>query len=375
MFGYLDGNASSTIRPEVSDGLCLSPGNPSSIHKFGQNKREILSKTIDSLTSYSSLSRNGKVIFTSGGTESCNLAVFCSRPRNVICSKIEHEAVIQAVNNISDSNEVTWISPGSDGIVRASDYLAALKDETDLVVLMGVNNETGAIQPVPEIAKSLRLAGYSGLIFSDMVQVVGKVPNLLQDSLKSGVNLVALSGHKTGALPGSGALLIEDHGVCRLLSPMQFGGNQQHSLRPGTENYLAIQSLGLTFDHLLQSEEQEFRKYTYLKELLLNSLEQIVLISPEKSSPGTVMARVPGIRADDLVVAMDLQGFAISAGSACASGKPSPSHVLLAQGYSDSEALEAIRVSFDWSITEKEILAFADSFNKVVTRFIQRRVA
>jgi len=221
----------------------------------------------------------------------------------------------------------------------------------------------GRFKPILDISREARKSGYVGVIVSDVTQAVGKSPIDLHELFSSGLNGVAISGHKLGALPGIGAVLLagSKYGVCFPFRSLIEGGLQQQGYRSGTENLAGIVSLGAVCGELSECAAQERKAVGVLRETLWTILRReippVVRLTPEaaNSLSNTLMIRIPGCRGDDLVVSLDLLGVAISRGSACNSGKQQSSHVLKAMGVADEEAKEVIRLSLDWDATQENI--------------------
>jgi cysteine desulfurase len=319
------------------------------------------------------------VFFTSGGTESCNSLIHgfisdCS-PQHIITTSIEHSAMLAPIALLEKRGwSVTHVAPQSNGVVSVGDILTALRDDTALIAVMAANNETGVVQPLLDIAQGVRRAGYIGVMVSDVTQAVGKSDLNLSELFESGVNGVALSGHKIGALPGVGAVVLAGSrfGVCFPFHSLIEGGQQQQGYRSGTENLHGIVTLGAVCSELSQTASEERARFAALREILWTTLRReippVERITPEGpfALSNTLMIRVPGCRGDDLVVALDLLDVAISRGSACNSGKQQGSHVLRAMGVSDDAAREFIRLSLDWDATEESVLLAASKISGAV---------
>ncbi len=282
-------------------------------------------------------------MFTSGGTEADNLAVFgvarrpTRSPRHVITSVIEHPAVLNACSQLErEGVEVTWLPAGSDGLIRLEDVRRALRPGTLLVSIMHANNETGVLQPVKEIAA---LAHKAGAIFHcDGVQVGGRLPVNVREL---GVDLYSISGHKFGGPKGVGALYVRK-GVD--LAALFHGGHHERDRRAGTENVAGAGALGkaaaLEFDWQQLAELRD-----RLECGILNRVPGTAVNGAENRVPNTSNIRFEGIGGEAMVIALDLRGYAVSSGSACSSGAVEPSHVLLAMGLTPAEARSSVRFS------------------------------
>jgi cysteine desulfurase len=285
-----------------------------------------------------------------------------------VTSSIEHAAVLGELNSLTGW-EVFKIDPESDGIVDPHRFVSAIDGRTALVILMAANNESGAIQPVAEIARELRVRGYSGPIFSDFTQAVGKSGLKLAELFQAGVSAVAISGHKVGALSGIGAVILSTEGSCFQFSPLLHGGEQEEGFRSGTENLIGALSLRAAMGELTEAEQNRLRSLRdKLWDRLQRSVAPVKKLTPEDSLCNTLLLQIEGCRGDDLVVALDLMGVNISQGSACSSGKQRVSHVVTAMGLSEKEAKEVVRISLDWSVDEKALTLGAERIEQAVAR-------
>lgn len=346
--------------------------NPSSIHSEGRRARALLRTARESLHSYLFKDRQetkAQIVFTSGGTEACNSMIegFLRGEDggHILVSSIEHPAVMKCVERLGESGFVfEKVGTEKNGVVLVEKFLEKLRPDTVLVSLMYANNESGIIQPVLELAKALRSKGYDGLIVSDTSQAISKSNVSLAELFLAGVDAVTVSGHKIGALPGVGALVINQELICRTYSPLIIGGGQEDKLRGGTEFVFGAHSLGLVAKDLLAQGETERLKRRELtrkfREALESCVEDLFILTPSFSTglalDNTLFIRFKACRADDLVVSLDVQGISTSVGSACSSGKQEVSMVALEMGLSKDEARESLRISFDWNVLEDEIL-------------------
>lgn len=375
---YWDANASSTLRPCVLEGIGeflnnYKVANPSSIHTEGRRARALLRSARENILKYLFSDRpetKASLIFTSGGTEACNSMIdgFLREEKegHLLISTIEHPAVMQCVSRYEEHGFlVEKVGTNNRGIVCVEDFLKKIRPDTRLVALMFANNESGAIQPVLELAKGLRKLGYDGVIVSDTTQAISKSGITLSELFLAGVDALTISGHKLGALTGIGALILNQELTCRSFSPLIIGGGQEGKLRGGTEFLLGAHSLGLVCKYLREfgAKERENRIELTKKfiELIQKNIPDISILSPNIESglciDNTLFLRFKGCRADDLVVALDVNGISTSVGSACSSGKQEVSTVALEMGLSKEEARECIRISFDWDIKESDIFA------------------
>ncbi|WP_206831253.1 cysteine desulfurase family protein [Alicyclobacillus fructus] len=348
---YFDYAATAPVREEVREriGEWLEIyGNPSSLHRLGMRAERALrharEQVLESLGA-----RDGQLVFTGGGTEANNLAIYgvarayANRGRHLVTTAIEHPAVREAMADLERQGfDVSYVHPDDRGDVSAEDVLRQVRDDTILVSVMHVNNETGAVLPVEAIAEGLK--GHPKAIFHvDGTQALGKIPVSLA---RSRIHLYAASGHKLGALKGVGALYV--HSSLRL-KPHVVGGGQEFGLRSGTENVLGALSFGEAAQHAVREMAADAEAESK-RELLKRGLKELgyVLVDPVRHSPYILCAALPGARGEILVHAFEEKGLYVSAGSACSSGKHGrePSRVLTAMRIKPDVALAAVR--FSW---------------------------
>ncbi|HWE53140.1 MAG TPA: cysteine desulfurase family protein [Bryobacteraceae bacterium] len=354
---YFDHNATTPVAPEVLRDLTATLaevcGNASSIHHFGQAAKQRMERARREVAARLGCDAR-EIVFTSGGTESDNLAIFgTARPlspgrRHVITSSIEHPAVLNACAQLErEGAEVTYLPVARNGRLDPADLSAALRPDTALVAIMHANNETGVIQPVREMADLTHAAG--AVFHCDGVQVGGRVPVSVREL---GVDLYSLSGHKFGAPKGIGALYVRKG---TSLAPILFGGHHERDRRAGTENVPGIAALGKA-----ASLEFDWNSIAPLRDRLergiLNRVPGARINGlADCRIPNTTNIRFEGIGGEAMVIALDLRGYAVSSGSACSSGAVEPSHVLLAMGLSPEEARSSIRFSLGPVNTEQEV--------------------
>jgi len=389
---YLDANALSSLRPaaqrvfeRVARGEIML-NNPSAVHGLGRNARAALSRARKQILQFllGDAVTDAQLYFTSGGTEGCNALIFgfvdeqnLART-HIVCSAIEHPALLEAVKQCEENGaQVDWVKPDQSGIISSKSIVEAIRPETQLVALMAANNETGALQPVLEVASKLRASGYRGALVSDISQAIAKTDLSVSELFVAGVDTVCMSGHKLGAPSGIGAVVFAPASLqterCLSFSPQLLGGPQESRFRAGTENLLGAIALGEVAAELRENLEQEIKSKAKLRNFFWASLSEqlsgIELLSPQKPSEclsNTLLVRFDGCRGDDLVVAFDLAGIATSTGSACASGKQGTSHVLLAMGRDLEAARQTIRFSLDWNIDEVTLAKAVRIITKVV---------
>jgi len=360
---YLDANATTPLLPEVFE--AMRPfylehfGNASSIHQHGQEARSAVDHARDSIARMLHC-RPAEVVFTSGGTESDNLALFgvLAPGDHMITSTIEHHAVLHAAHSLESRGvEVTYLPVTSQGIVEPMTLLAALKPNTKLVSIMYANNETGVIQPIDALAGIAHAGG--ALFHTDAVQTAGKLPlDVSPHGLLKDVDLLTISGHKIFAPKGTGVLYVRRSVK---LSPMFHGGSHERQRRAGTENVPGIVGLGKAVDVC-----GEWLKTDGAAKLaaLRDRLEAGILTTVHGTGVnGAGVPRVANttsiyfdhVEAEALLIALDLKGISVSGGSACQSGASEPSHVLTAMGLSPARARATLRFSLSKLTTEAEI--------------------
>ncbi len=362
---YLDYNATTPVEAEVLG--AMQPyfsgdfGNASSIHTFGQKARAAVETAREQVAALLG-ARPQEIIFTSGGTESDNHAIFgiaassstspASRP-HVITTLVEHEAVLNACQALEKRGvDVTYLSVDQDGLVDLEDLRRALRPETVLITIMHANNELGTVQPLEEIG---RIAKEADVYFhTDAVQSAGKIPvdvNQLQ------VDLLSLSGHKLYAPKGIGALYVRGGTRVRQLL---YGGHHQRGFRPGTENVAGIVGFGKAAEIARASLAHDARRLSALRDQLEHGLLHRVPHSRINAgraprTPNTTNLVFPGIEGEALLIALDLKGLACSTGAACSSGAVEPSHVLTAIGMPPEEARASLRFSLGRHTTQADI--------------------
>jgi cysteine desulfurase len=369
---YLDHNATTAVEPAVLDAMlpCFSSdfGNASSIHTFGQRARAAVETAREQVAALLN-ARPQEIVFTSGGTESDNHAIFGVaqallpalrgvegpvRPgTHIITTTIEHEAVLNACQALEKQDvAVTYLPVNCEGLINLDELRRSLRPETVLITVMHANNELGAIQPLAEIG---RIAAEADLYFhTDAVQSAGKIP---VDVKALQLDLLSISGHKFYAPKGIGALFIK--GGTRLRQ-LLYGGHHQRGFRPGTENVAGIVGLGKAAELARLSLDKDAARISHLRDTLEQGILARVPDSRVNSAnaprtPNTANLLFPGLEGEALVIALDLKGLACSTGAACSSGAVEPSHVLTAIGLPASEARASIRFSLGRHTTESEI--------------------
>ena len=356
---YLDNNATTPILPEVFEAMQAyfgeRFGNASSIHHHGQETRAAVERARESVAALLGC-RASEIVFTSGGTEGDNLAIFgLTQPgQHVISSTIEHHAVLNSCRHLEASGcEVTYVPVNGQGQVDPDDVRRELRPNTRLITIMMANNETGVLQAVEEIGK---VAADADVYFhTDAVQAAGKV---VIDVKRIGCDLLSISGHKMNAPQGVGALHVRKGTA---LQPMLFGGSHERSRRAGTENVPGIVALGKAAE---LAREAFSRGDLEQMSGMRDRLEQTILSQVESTGVnGRGAPRVPNtssihfdcIEGEALVIALDLKGVAVSTGAACSSGAIEPSHVLTAMGMPPERARGSLRFSLGKQNTPEEV--------------------
>lgn len=368
---YLDHNATSPLRPEARGAMLAAMdavGNPSSAHAAGRTARNTVEDAREKVAALAGACAED-LTFTSGGTEAINLALasaVADGAKRLIISAIEHDAVIDFAKA---SGVETQFIPVSDNGLTDLDALEDLlgEDGSDaLVALMLVNNETGVIQPV---AKAAEIAHDSGArIHVDAVQALGKINVSMAET---GADYLSLSAHKLGGPQGAGALAIAEGAP---LVRRQHGGGQERGRRSGTENVAAIAGFGAACEAASLADYGELAEMRREIEDRLKAAapEMMILGEGAPRAPNTLCLAMPGFTSETQIMAMDLAGFAISAGAACSSGKVARSHVLSAMGLSDDLAASAIRVSLGWNTNASQAEGFADAWLDAYARVKSR---
>ncbi len=376
---YFDHAATTPVRPEVRDAMLpyLSGdlfGNPSSAHRFGRAARAGLEQARREVAEATGVTPEC-VIFTSGGTEADNLAIVgaalaaraAGRRILVAVGATEHKAILAAAHEVSRLGGEERILPVlPSGLLDLDALDAVLAEGPAIVSVMWVNNETGVIQPIEEIARRCHAAGVP--FHSDLVQAFGKLPISL-DRIPH-LTFATISGHKLGAPKGIGALIARD---CSLITPLILGGGQQRGIRPGTENLIGIVGLGCAARLAVQEQAHEARRMEQLAARLESSLRAAVpdlRITAEESprAPHVLSVSVPGTEGAALLLNLDMAGIAASGGSACSTGSPEPSHVLQAMGVPLEQALGTVRFSLGHQSTEEDVARLVEVLPKAVAK-------
>ena len=358
---YLDYSATTPLAPEVFEAMrpffIQHFGNASSIHGFGREAKVALDAAREKMATALG-AQPQEIAFTGGGTEASNMAILgvaqtFAEPRHIVTSRIEHPCVLNPCRELEKSGwQITYIEPDATGMISANAVATAIRPDTALISIMHANNEVGTVNPIAEIAA---LAEARKILFhTDAVQTFGKLPI---DVRKLPVSLLSLSGHKFYGPKGVGALYVR-RGV--KLQPLVFGGHQERERRAGTENVAGIVGLGKAAELALADQAAESER---LRTLTENFWKRIQEIFPKAQMNGNVEFRLPavlnlsfpGFESTALLMSLDLQGIAVSNGSACSSGSVEISHVLRAMKLPKERAMSALRFSFGKYTTAAEV--------------------
>ena len=375
---YLDWNATTPLRPEARQAMAAAwevAGNPSSVHAEGRQARRLMEDARAAIATAVG-ARPQDAVFTSGGTEANALALTpglrrgAGEPvRRLLVSAVEHMSVLSGGRFAPEA--IGTIQVTGSGLIDI-DHLRRLLavEQPALVSVMLANNETGALQPVGEVADIVHEAG--GLLHVDAIQALGKIPFDIK-SMKA--DLVTLSAHKLGGPKGVGALVLADE--AQGLEPLLRGGGQELGRRAGTENVAGIAAFGAAVRVSMAALQGDAARLQALRERLEKGLQQtpgmIVFSEGTPRLPNTTLFTVPGLKAETAVIGFDLGGIAVSSGSACSSGKVQPSHVLAAMGFSRELAQGAVRLSLGWSTSEADIDLALQAWRKLADALLKGR--
>lgn len=360
---YLDNAATTKPSQRAAEAMMMAVsnfGNPSSLHGLGLQTEKLINSARDNIANM--LGVNSKnIYFTSGGTESNNLAIYGvanslkRRGKRVITSTIEHPSVMESFKRLeNDGYDVCYLGVDKDGIVNLDDLAGMLTEDTILVSIMHVNNETGVIQPIERISAMVREKSPYCIIHCDCVQSFGKIP-VKPD--KMGVDMVSISAHKIHGFKGTGALYTN----YARITPLIRGGEQQNEIRPGTENVGGILAFSAAVSECEIDIEKMREKRNLMRDLLCEKLDNVKVNGSCEHNSGSVLnVSFIGIKAEILLHSLERHEIYVSTGSACSSHKPQPSHVLLAMGVEQKAVDGAIRISFSQNTTLDEIRTAAE---------------
>lgn len=367
---YLDWNATAPLRPEARAAMAEAwdvAGNPSSVHAEGRAARRLV-EDARAIVAGATGSHARNVVFTSGGTEANALALTPGLRRSgsepvqsLVVSAVEHPSVL--AGGSFDGADIVKAPVDPEGVVDLERLQGLLNGgPPTLVSVMLANNETGAIQPIPEIAEVVHEAG--GVLHVDAVQALSRISCDMNDL---SADILSISAHKVGGPKGVGALVVRDD--IAGLEPLIRGGGQEKGRRAGTENVIGILGFGAALHAAMERNETESSRIRRLRERLEAGLMAdagTVIFSREAPRlPNTTLAAVPGMKAETAVIGFDLEGIAVSSGSACSSGKVQPSHVLAAMGVPLELARGAIRISLGWNTSESDVDFFLQAWRKL----------
>ncbi len=370
---YLDHNATSKLLPEVASIMnelaIRSLANPSSPHWAGREARNLLEDSRDNLAHYLGV-KPREIFFTSGGSESNNSVIrqslMTSEKKHLISSSIEHPSILETCQIVANQQniEFTELSVDSSGRISTEELLAAIRPETFLISVMSANNETGNIQPIEELSK---ISYEKNILFhTDLVQSFCKI-NF--DLSKINVDYASASAHKIGGPCGIGLLYVKDKSPFHSLIS---GGKQERVRRAGTENVILAVGFSKAVEWFSSNQSGLRKKFIQFRKKIFETIskhdEVFINTNLENSLPHTLNFGIRGISAESLLISLDIDGIAISTGSACSSGSLEASPVLLAMGISHSDAKSSLRISFGWSTTKKEIDYFCERLTHHIFR-------
>lgn len=375
---YLDNSATTAVTPEVAALaariMTEQYGNPSSLHRRGFWAERALTEARGQVAAVLRC-RPEEIIFTSGGTESNNLALLGAaraarrRGNRIVTTAVEHHSVLAICRQLeSEGFEVAYVSPDAGGVITPESFAAACDEKTVLASCMMVNSETGALHDIPAIAAACRRKNPGILFHADCVQAFGRLEIA---PARWGVQLVSVSGHKIHAPKGVGALYVAK-GV-RLLPPL-YGSGQERGLRPGTENLPGICAMGLAAERMNARRAENAAHFTALRQKLITNLSQspaVCINSPEAAAPYIINLSVEGIRSEIMIHYLEQFEIYVSSGSACAKGERS--HVLTAMGLPEDRIDSAIRVSMTDTTAEEEIDEFCRRLLQGAATLAKRR--
>ncbi|OGX78178.1 cysteine desulfurase NifS [Exiguobacterium sp. SH31] len=372
---YFDHAATTPMRPEVLE--AMTPyfleqyGNPSSIHGVGRKARAALDASRRTLATWIGATPN-EIVFTSGGTESDNYALFGAayanrhKGKHVITTKVEHHAVLHAMGQLErEGFDVTYLDVDESGAISVAALKDALRDDTILVSVMYGNNEVGTIQPIADIGTLL--ADRDTLFHTDAVQALGTEAI---DVHALGVDLLSASAHKVNGPKGIGFLFIKT-GV--KLATRSFGGQQERKRRAGTENVPGAVGFSRAAELVIAERNERVTAYREMADTLLHTLDELGVeyeVNGANRLPHIVNLYLPGIELEPFLIMMDMRGCAISSGSACTAGTIEPSHVLTAMYGQSDRTKQSVRISFGLGNTVDDVTRLAERLHEVVSTFM-----
>ena len=360
MEAYLDNAATTFVFPEVKElmGKVMEEdfGNPSSLHKKGVKAEQYIKEAKETIAKFLKVEPK-EIVFTSGGTESNNMALIGSayanqrRGKHIITTRIEHASVYEPLMHLEKEGfQITYLPVDEHGIVKIDALKEALTDETILVSIMYVNNEIGSIQPIEEIGKIIKSYREDILFHVDAIQAYGKLKIYPK---RAKIDLLSVSGHKIHGPKGSGFLYIKDK---TKIQPILFGGGQQKGMRSGTENVPAIAGLSLASKLMYENHEEKIEKLNILKERFIKGVSEIENVTNNSGeAPHIISISFPGVRSEVLLHALEEKGVYVSSGSACSSNHPAISGTLKAIGLDKNHWESTLRFSLSIFTTEEEV--------------------
>lgn len=372
---YLDHNATTPVHPEVFEAMkpyfIETFGNPSSVHEFGRKSRAALEHARQTIAKLLNCSPD-EIIFTSGGTESDNMAIKgaawanIAEGKHIITSAVEHHAVLESCNYMREhSFEISVLKPDSKGLISPDDLKKAMRSDTILVTIMHANNETGTIQDIPALAG---IAHESRVLFhTDAVQSTGKIPYTIN---KLGVDMLSVSAHKLYGPKGIGLLFLRKGTNIHKLS---HGGSHEFRRRAGTENVPGAIGLAKAFEIACRDMESETSRLKRMTERFISGVRERIddihfIGDLNRRVPNTVNIAFEAVEGESIVLSLDMKGIAVSSGSACSSGAAEPSHVVLAHGIRPELAQGSIRFSFGRYSDEADIGYVLDVLEREIAR-------
>ncbi|MEE6449718.1 cysteine desulfurase family protein [Gottfriedia acidiceleris] len=376
---YVDHAATSPMHPEVIEKMVVEMqetfGNPSSIHSFGRQARQKID-TARMICANSIGSKVNEIIFTSGGTESDNLAVLGAAYANqeygkhIITSSIEHHAILHTCQALEKEGfEVTYLPVDQTGRVNVEDVKAALRDDTILVSIMMVNNEIGTVQPIKEIGELL--SDHKAHFHTDAVQAYGLIPINVEEL---GVDFLSISSHKINGPKGVGFLYVSENAI---FTQLQYGGQQERKRRAGTENVPGIVGLAKAVEVIHIERDERIKSYLRFHEILMNVLKENGIRFEKNGNESFFAPHVLNLSFEDIsiesfLVNLDLSGIAASSGSACTAGSIDPSHVLVEMFGIDSPKIRSsVRFSFGYGNTDEQIRVLGERVSSIVKRLVK----
>ncbi|MBR4731509.1 MAG: cysteine desulfurase [Lachnospiraceae bacterium] len=366
---YLDNSATTQVFPEVAaymtQIMCQQYGNPSSLHLKGMEAEQILRSAKETLAKILKVNEK-ELLFTSGGTESDNLALrgvasaYQRRGRHLITTQIEHPAILQTMHYLEEQGfQVTYLPVDANGRIRLEDLQRSMRQDTILVSIMHTNNEVGAQQPIAEAGALIKRMNPNTLFHVDAVQGFGKAKIYPK---KMNIDLMSVSGHKIHGPKGVGLLYVDEKVRVR---PILFGGGQQGNLRSGTENVPGIAGMAMAAKKLYDNYDEDVRKLEGCKSFFIDGIQQMEgtringllpeMPHGEGTAPHVVSVSFKGVRSEVLLHALEERGIFVSAGSACSARKPQPSATLKAMGISQDLLGSTIRFSFSVFTNQQEL--------------------